>query len=267
MHQQNPPIETDPPQKTREFYLRALEILDHSGVPYVVCGGYAMAFYTGIVRHTKDLDVCIKRSDREKVLDDFATAGFRTELTWPHFLVKVLQDGDFIDLLYNSGNGLCPTDDEWFTNAERGPVLGRVAPICPVEEMIWPKAFVQDRNRFDGADIAHLILRRGKEINWNRLVRRFRGHEGVLLGHLMFFSYIYPGHADHVPQPVMDELFEAARSARGGIAPTRDDLCKGTYLSWDQYAHDVDKAGFADARVKPAGPLTKEEVVHFTVAR
>jgi hypothetical protein len=37
----------------------------------------------------------------------------------------------------------------------------------------------------------------------------------------------------------------------------------GTYLSKDQYRHDVQEAGFADARVKPLGPLTPEEIAQF----
>lgn len=249
----------EPPIHTRDFYLRALEILDQSGAPFVVGGGYAMAYYTGIVRHTKDLDVFIRRSDRERVLDAFAVAGYKTELTWPHFLVKALNDGDFIDFLYNSGNGLCPVDDQWFRHAVRASVLGRAAPLCPPEEMLWSKAFVQDRNRFDGADVAHLILARGIGFDWGRLLNHFRGHEGVLLAHLVFFGYVYPSHRETVPNRVMDELYEIVRSA----GPAAEAICMGTYLSKDQYLHDVEKAGFFDARVAPLGPLTAGEIAHF----
>jgi hypothetical protein len=250
----------EPPKETRDFYIRALEILDHCGAPYVVGGGYAMAYYTGIVRHTKDLDVFIRRQDREHILDAFAIADYKTELTWPHFLVKALHNGDFIDFLYNSGNGLCPVDDEWFAHAVRAEVLGRPAPLCPPEEMLWSKAFVQDRNRFDGADVAHLILCRGRGFDWTRLLRHFRGHEGVLLGHLVFFSYAYPGHGDIIPRRVLDQLYEVVRGSAGAAD---EHVCMGTYLSKDQYLHDVEKAGFADARVRPLGPLTPEEIAHF----
>lgn len=268
MEQQAHASPTQPPQHTRDFYIRTLEILNRCGAPYVVGGGYAMAYYTGIVRHTKDLDVFIRRADRELILDAFANAGFATELTWPHFLVKALHEGDFIDFLYNSGNGLCPVDDDWFTYAVHAEVLGRPAPLCPPEEMVWSKAFVQDRNRFDGADVAHLILAHGDHFDWPRLVRRFRGHEGILLAHLVFFRYIYPGQQANVPQSVLDELYQVVRST-GGAPPInghRADgrVCNGTYLSWDQYLHDVDKAGFSDARARPLGPLTPEEIAHFT---
>src|ERR687889_386686 len=88
-----------------------------------------------------------------------------------------LQGESFIDILYNSGNGLCPVDDEWLTNAQEVEVLGYPSRIVPPEEQLWTKAFVQDRDRYDGADVAHLILAQGARFDWQRLLRRFRGHE------------------------------------------------------------------------------------------
>ena len=42
-------------EETKRFYLRALDILDHAKVPFVVAGAYALAYHAEIVRHTKDL--------------------------------------------------------------------------------------------------------------------------------------------------------------------------------------------------------------------
>ena len=33
--------------------------------------------------------------------------------------------------------------------------------VVPAEEMIWSKAFIQERERFDGADIHHLLRCKG----------------------------------------------------------------------------------------------------------
>ena len=49
---------------TVEFYLQAMKILDRSGVPYLVGGAYALACYTGIVRHTKDFDTFMRVKQR-----------------------------------------------------------------------------------------------------------------------------------------------------------------------------------------------------------
>lgn len=250
------------PQATHDFYLHALDLLDRSGLRYVVGGGYAMAYFTGIVRHTKDLDVFVKQEDREAAIDVFARGGYRTEITWPHFLAKAMTEGAFVDIIYNSGNGLCPVDDAWFEHAEQGAVLGRSAPICPPEEMIWSKAYVQDRDRFDGADVAHLILARGKSLDWRRLIGRFAGHERVLLAHLLLYGYAYPSQRDHVPAWVMPELL-----ARIDEEPeVNEPLCRGTFLAIRQYLTAVRDWGYHDARLKPRGPLTADEIERLPAA-
>ena len=57
-------------------------------------------------------------------------------------------------------------DDLWFTHAAPGRVLGVPVLLCPPEEMIWSKAFIMERERYDGADVAHLILACGRELDW-----------------------------------------------------------------------------------------------------
>jgi hypothetical protein len=39
--------------------------------------------------------------------------------------------------------------------------------------MIWSKAFVMERERFDGADVAHLLRSMGPRLDWDRILRRF----------------------------------------------------------------------------------------------
>ncbi|HSU68073.1 MAG TPA: hypothetical protein VLJ39_14445 [Tepidisphaeraceae bacterium] len=247
----------DPGQSVRDFYLHSLELMDRSGAPYVVGGGYAMACYTGIVRPTKDLDVFIKRENAGKVLGVFAEAGYRTERTWPHFLVKAIApDGAFVDLLYSSANGLCEVDDAMLARPVHQDMLGRVAPLCPVEDMIWSKAFVASRDRFDGADIMHLILSQSERIDWKRLRNRFRGHERVLLAHLIMFDYVYPAERSRVPRRIISELMSAARNEPAADEP----ICRGTFLSNNQYVFDVTRRGYRDARLAPGGPMTPDEV-------
>jgi len=42
--------------------------------------------------------------------------------------------------------------------------------------MIWSKAFIMERDRYDGADIAHIIRTCGKGLDWSRLLHRFGSH-------------------------------------------------------------------------------------------
>ena len=57
--------------------------------------------------------------------------------------------------------------------------------LIPAEEMIWSKAFVMERERYDGADVAHILRACAETLDWPRLLQRFDGHWRVLLQHLV----------------------------------------------------------------------------------
>ena len=250
---------------TRQFYLTALDVLDEAGIHYCVAGAYALAAHAGIVRHTKDLDVFLRRRDLPTATTALARAGCRIEHTHPHWLAKAFAPPPtdaFVDLIFRAASGIWEVDDEWVSHTRPGVVIGRTTPLIAPEELIWSKAMVMERHRFDGADIAHVLHASGHSINWDRLLRRAAGHDGILLGHLAFYRYIYPCEADHVPIAVMEELL---RRVRDHEAPAKQ-VCRGTLVSWEQYLPDVNERGFRDGRLKPWGKLTADEVARWTEA-
>jgi len=248
--------------KTRNFYLNAMDALERGRVPYLVGGAYSLAHHAGVVRHTKDFDVFVKKADARRALKALDDAGYRTEITFPHWLGKAYQHDAFVDVIFGSGNGLCAVDDEWFAHAVEGEAIGRRVKLCPAEEIIWTKAFVQERERFDGADIAHIILSRGPELDWQRLLRRFESHERVLLAHLVLFGYIYPSQRECVPEWVMTRLLSRVQAEPA----IKENLCRGTFLSREQYLMALCERGFEDPRLQPRGPMNKEDIAHWTAA-
>jgi len=245
-----------PDASTREFYVAALAHLDQSKVPYVVGGGYAMAHYTGIARNTKDLDIFLKKSDLPRALEVLERAGYRTEFFYPFWIAKALCGESFIDILYNSGNGLSPVDDEWISNAKEFEIHGYHTRLCPPEEQMFSKAFVMDRDRFDGTDVNHIIFAQGPTMDWQRLLRRFKNHERVLLAHLLLFGYAYPTERARVPQWVIPQLEKIIASE-----PAPDErITFGTNLAQKGYGVPIREWGFADGRLKPHGPLTQDEI-------
>ena len=248
--------------RAREFYCSALGLLDRNGVDYLVGGAYAFARYAGIERHTKDFDIFIRRSDFPRAASVLGAAGYATELTFPHWIGKAFDrdTGHFIDLIFSSGNGIAEVDELWFQNAVRERVLDMDVRIIPAEEMIWSKGLIMERERFDGADVAHLIRARGPKLDWRRLVDRYGEHWRALYAHLVLFGFIYPGERSHVPAWVMQEL--AARLAAetdGG-----DKVCYGTIISRQQYLTDIDEWGYRDARLPPGGNMTPPEIAQWT---
>ena len=248
-----------PDEKTQEFYVDVLRTLDQAGLRYAVGGGYAMAHYTGIARNTKDLDIFVCESDHRRILDLLATRGYKTEYFYPFWIAKALSGDSFIDILYNSGNGLSVVDDGWFRYSMPIEVHGYPTRLVPAEEQLWSKAFVQDRDRFDGADVIHLILGRGNKFDWKRLLARFEGHERVLLAHVLLFGYAYPCERDVVPAWVMEELHQRVHDEE----PPPQPLCRGTFMAHRGYGTAIRDWGYTDGRLNPHGPLTEAEVAQL----
>ena len=244
------------------LYAEALALLKTSSVPFLVGGTFAYARYTAIDRQTKDLDVFVRGEDIDRTLQIFQQAKFFAELPYPHWLAKVGRGTNVMDIIFSSGNGVAQVDDEWFTYAAESEVLGLRVQLCPLEEMIWSKAFIQERERFDGADVIHL-LRAGRDVNWPRLLERFGEHWPVLLSHAVLFRFVYPDQRECVPPAVMHDL--AQRLAAQRDQPSHR-ICYGTLLSREQYLYDVEQLGYIDARVRPLGSMTREETRIWTDA-
>lgn len=251
--------------QTRRFYRNVLLLLNQAEIPYVVGGTYALNYYTGLNRYTKDFDIFIAKADFYRVAETLAKASYRTEMTYPHWLGKTFCGNDFVDLVFNSGNGVAEVDAAWFENARIGETFDITTRICPPEEMIWSKAFIMERERFDGADVAHLILACGEYMDWKRLMMRFAPHWQLLLSHLILFGMIYPAHKQLIPEWVMQQLLEQLGKDQEASAPP-EDICGGTLLSREQYLCDIQNLGRKDARLFPYGTLSANDAERWTAA-
>ena len=250
--------------ETRAFYVRALETLNKARAPYLVGGAYAFSRYTDIERHTKDFDIFVKQEDLEVVLKVLVRLGYQVEPTFPHWLAKAFSRDDFIDIIFSAGNGVATVDDRWFEHAVEGTVLGVTARLIPAEEMIWSKAFIMERERYDGADVAHILHARAEQLDWDRLIERFDNYHRILLVHLLLFGFIYPAERERIPRQVLETLIAKVEPELG--TNDRRNLCQGTLLSREQYLIDVTLRNYQDARQEPRGTLTKGDIAHWTAA-
>lgn len=261
-----PSLEEEVEPRVADFYRRALRALNEAGILFVVGGAFAHACHTGIRRSTKDLDLFIRREDYDRITQVMQQHGWRTEMSFPHWLGKVHEGDEFIDLIFNSGNGVAPVDELWFKDNCRADVLGVPVRIANAEDALLSKAFIMERERYDGGDIAHLLQVNAERLDWPSLLVRFGPHWRVLLAHLTLFGYIYPGERNHIPTWVMASLMEKLAGETRAPAPADENVCAGTLLSREQYLHDVERLGYVDGRLTPASTMTAEEVELWTEA-
>ena len=246
-----------------DFYIDALRTLQGTGIPFLVGGAFAFAHISRVPRDTKDIDIFVRPGDCPRLLQAFEQLGDETEILFPHWLGKIHRGGHTIDVIFSSGNGIARVDDLWFDHAPKTDVLGVIVRLTPIEEMIWSKAFVQERERFDGADVIHLLREGGPSLDWPRLLMRFGDHWRVLLSHLIMFGFVYPDKRQNVPAWVMEELLRRMAVSRPNA---QNDVCYGTLLSREQYLHDLQHLKYHDARQDPYGSMTSAQVAVWTAA-
>ena len=248
---------------TRDFYVRTLAVLNEAGVPFLVGGAYALATHAGIERHTKDMDIFVRRGDRDPILRTLEAAGYRTEVTFPHWLAKAYGE-----------DGLRRRDLQLGQRRGRGR-----------------RRMVRSRvRRRDARRPGEALPRRGDDLvqglrSGARTVRRRRhrppdplpgrGHGLAAVApplrrplarplrpprHLRLHLSGRAGEDTGLGHPrLADRLGEEIEGP-----PPRGQVCFGTLLSREQYLADIGMWGYQDARLKPLGQMSAEEVTHWT---
>ncbi len=241
-----------------------MHVLQNANIPFLIAGADALRFYTGVSRQTKDFDLHLRPAHVDAALDRFARAGYKTAKIFPHWLAKAKCGRDCVDLIFRAGNGLCDVDDSWFDRAHDQDFLGLTVKLSAPEEILWMKAYIMERERFDGADVAHILESCAEKLDWPHLLRRFGADWRVLLSHLVLFGYIYPSERGRIPTAVMDDLIERLRDETATLVADR--VCRGTLLSRAQYLADVQKRGFRDARLEQRAHMDAGDIAHWTRA-
>ncbi len=234
-----------PSWQAEAFYKEILKALIEADLPFLVAGGYAVAAYTGIKRATKDLDIFTTPGNFPRVLAQLQQRGYDVVIQDERWIGKVRSGEHFVDLIFSSATGMVPVQDEWFAHARRTEILG--APVCILSptELIWSKVFIQNRHRFDGADVVHVILKQHDAIDWRRLLSHMDAHWEILLSHLLNFRWIYPSERNVIPRWLMDELLDRLKQQFELPAP-QTQVCRGGMLSQSDYRHAVEEWSFAD---------------------
>ncbi|MBI2599598.1 nucleotidyltransferase [Candidatus Daviesbacteria bacterium] len=227
----------------RDFYIKVLETIRKNNVPFLIGGGFALFEYTHIRRPTKDLDIFCKAGSYPKIVTLLKDAGINIQILDERWLAKAVDRGHHVDLLFSSPNYLITIDDSWFEHSVSAELFGIQVKMIPKEELIWCKAYVQERGRFDGADINHIILQTGKQIDWKRLLMRMETHWDLFLSILINFRFVYPSQRDLVPKWLMEELISRLTYQINNPTPI-DKICRGPLLSRTQYKIDMEKLGF-----------------------
>ena len=240
-----------------------MQLLREHNIDFLVGGAYALAHYTGINRDTKDFDLFLRPADVSLALAIWRNAGYTANYTFTHWLAKVKCGRVYVDIIFRSGNGLGAVDGVWFQQAREAIIFDTQVKVVPPEELIWQKAYIMERERFDGADVAHMLSALGEDLDWKRLVKRFGGDWRVLWSHLILFGFIYPSKRYLIPSELVKDF--STRVLKEQSKPfAGDPICNGTLLSRIQYEPDLQE--FLDARTATRSEMDDEEIQRWVEA-
>jgi hypothetical protein len=243
------------PPEQEQVYRECLDSLLKARVPFILAGAFALYAYTGIQRDTKDLDIFLPAEHVRTALLTLSAKGFRTEVRDGLWLAKAHKKPYFVDLIFANPNKEIQIDMGWVRRSRRAEVFGMTVPLLAIEELIISKLYVTRRDRFDGADIAHLILGSRGQLDWKWISRSLGKDQELLLWYFVFFQYVYPGHVHYLPASLMDRIYESMSRSRSN--PPDEKTFRGMLV--DPVSFEVDCLSWGYEDLRDTQPLVDED--------
>jgi hypothetical protein len=229
------------PEDQRALFHEVLALLERSRIDYAVAGAFALQAHTGICRDTKDLDVFLTSENACKALERLREEGFDCEVCDPVWLFKAHRGSFFVDLITGMSNAALVVEDSWIKRATPAVIQGVRTRVLGPEELLVSKLFVTRRERFDGADIVHVIYCTQGKLDWERMLSLAGEHWEIFFWALVLFRYVYPTQTDYVPRQVWTEL--TARFQLAVLDPNRSAQFRGSLIDDKMFAIDVREWG------------------------
>jgi hypothetical protein len=237
-------VAPDFPEDQKALFREVLTALNSGQIPYAVSGAFALHQHTGIWRFTKDLDVFLTPEVSPRALRLLSQHNYICEVCDPVWLAKAHRDDFFVDLITGMSNGVITVDDSWIERSQPADIVGVSTLVLGPEELIASKLFVTRRERFDGADIAHVIYGTKGKMDWDRIMAICGEHWEMLLWSLILFRYVYPAQSEYVPFSVWSDLL--TRYMELIAKPDHNAKFRGSLIDDKMFAIDVKEWGMDD---------------------
>jgi hypothetical protein len=250
------------PEEQQTLFREILTLFEQNHLPYAVAGAFALQAHTGISRDTKDLDLFLTSETVPQAVKLLRKAGYDCEICDPVWLFKAHRDGFYVDLITGMSNAIIVVENSWIERAKPATVHGVPTRVLAAEELLASKLFVTRRERFDGADIAHIIHGTQGKLDWQRILQLAGEHWEVVFWALVLYRYAYPAHTDYVPMEIWRDLIQRFDDLVENPDPAA--RFRGSLIDDNMFAIDVNEWGLANLmqeqrnrRLKGLSPKSK----------
>ncbi len=206
------------PLEEWRLYRQVLDALDQRAVPYALGGGLAFSAYARRWRDTKDLDLFVRPADRERAIEGVQSAGFSDyfdQLPYDrHWIFRGFRDGLIADVIWQMVNNRAEVDPTWLSCGPQITIWETPIRLLPVEELIWSKLYVLQRDRCDWPDLLNILCWEGATLNWQHLLHRVGTDAPILGGLLNIFRWLCPDTAQRLPGWIWPSLGLAPMNGR-----------------------------------------------------
>lgn len=198
------------PEEQWAVFTEGTGALEAAGIPFLLHGALALAAYTGHWRNTKDVDIIVRTSDRQRALGALRAAGFDdyySEQAYDRsWIFRGVKNGVLFDVIWDLPNHRVAVDDAWFDHARPLWLRGRLFAVVPAEELVRVKLYVLQRERCDWVDVLNVLAGAVRRIHWPRLVERMGRDLPLLQGVLAVFCWMSPNRASALPDWVREQF-------------------------------------------------------------
>jgi predicted nucleotidyltransferase len=187
--------------------------LREAGVDFVLIGGLSTAAFAR-PRVTDDIDVFVRPDTAKRALDALAAAGFRTEVSDPHWIYKAFKHGVLVDVIFRSTGDLY-VDDEMLRRADEQEHLDVRVPLVSPEDLLVIKAVAASEDCPHHWHDALAVIARC-QLDWDYLLRRARQSGPRRVLSLLLYA---ESNDQAVPAEVIEELFEVVHPSSSPPSP------------------------------------------------
>lgn len=201
-------------QEQWSFYQRVIAECNAAGLRFAIGGGLAIGVYTGLWRETKDIDLYVLPSDREKLKGILAKLGledYYEQLPYDReWIYRSVKDKVIVDVIWAMANHKTEVDERWIEGGPEVTIWGETFRVVPPEEMIWAKLYVMQRDRCDWPDVLNMFYAQRENLDWRHLLERLGPDSALLHGALIIFRWLAPHRAQEIPAWLWRDLERAA---------------------------------------------------------
>jgi hypothetical protein len=192
------------------IYKRAIRAVRDANIPFLLGGGFALATFTGRWRDTKDIDFYVMPQARQAAIQALKRAGFSDYIAIRAYdrgwIYRSVRSDVIVDIIWSMANRRARVDKTWFARAQPIMVRGEQVNVVPMEEFIWCKLYILQRDHCDWTDIFNLLYSSGPKVNWQHLIERLQNDTALLKAVLLVYCWLCPGRALQLPSALWQLL-------------------------------------------------------------